>query len=222
MTASPTALVGSLGSLHLPAIVRFLSELEKSGQVTVAAGQWRGEVTLAGGAVVGATLGTESGRAAFESIALGVPDGRFLFREELTSASAGDGWRVERNELPAYLDALTAERGRLLGAVSSLSLVPRLAAAGIVPTREATVTIDADALMLLAELPGGRTVEQIALERGLARTVRHIASLVELGVISLDNQPAERPNLAVSSPQPRLQTLVRPLLGFFLAEPAAR
>jgi hypothetical protein len=272
MTPASTGLLGSLRSLHLLAIVRFLSELEKTGRLSVAHGRWRGEVGLERGALVGARLSSDAGRSAFEGMAVGLPDGKFVFRDEPPGQGSpgepesaggtqpGDAvaggppaapseWRVERAELPALLDALLAERRRVQAVVRDLSAVPRLAASPPPPRAgEATVTLEADALALLTELashgvpgdamgtlPRGRTVDQLALERGLARTVRHLARLAELGLVSLDGpadeQPrpraAQGPDLAPAHSRGLARTvsarrLLRPLVGFFLADaPAA-
>jgi hypothetical protein len=220
-TAAPvTELSGSLSSLNLPAILRFLSDLQKSGMLSVSFQRWQGTVALQRGALIGASLGSESGAAAFEGMAVALPEGKFVFREDAPVPTPG-AWHVEAGEVAGYLQRLETERAQTLELLPRLGLVPMLAAACSASTRSETVTIDGDALGLLPHLSRRCTVEQLAAERGLARTVRHVARLAELGLISLESPAPPR----VAAPAPpakrgsRLGGVARPLVGFFVRGP---
>jgi hypothetical protein len=213
---------GVTGSLHLAALVRFLAGLGKSGRVAVAQGGWRGEVRLHRGALVGARLGDTTGAAAFEGMALGLRDARFVVRDEAEPGPDGEGqWRVAADALPAYLERLLAERERLLRLVPSLRLVPRPRS---VPVTDGQVTIGADALALLPALAGRETVEHLARTRGLAACLRQVAALVELGLVELGPAapPASQPSAPVPSPAPvpakARRGLGARLVAFFVAD----
>jgi hypothetical protein len=217
-TSAANALSGSLSSLNLPAILRFLSGLQKSGELSVSYQRWQGSASLQRGALVGASLNAESGAAAFEGMAIGLPEGKFVFREDAPTATAG-AWSVEADEVAGYLSRLEAERAQL----PRLGLVPALAPTPAPTTGSETVTIDADALALLPHLSRRCTVEQLAAERGLARTIRHLARLAELGLIVLET-PAAPPAARPAAPPPAkrqggLGAVARPLVGFFVRAP---
>jgi hypothetical protein len=220
-TSATGALSGSLSSLNLPAILRFLSGLQKSGELSVSYQRWQGTVALQDGALIGASLGSESGASAFEGMAIGLPEGKFVFREDAPAPTAS-AWSVDVGEVAGYLSRLEAERAQLLGQLPRLGLVPALAPTPGPTTSSETVTIDADALALLPHLSRRCTVEQLALERGLARTIRHVARLVELGLIILET-PAPPAAVAPAPPPTKRQgglgAVARPLVGFFVREP---
>jgi hypothetical protein len=223
-TSTRGALSGSLSSLNLPAILRFLSGLHKSGELAVSYQRWQGAVALHHGALVGACLGSESGAAAFEGMAIGLPEGKFVFRENAPRPTAG-AWSVEAAEVAGYLSRLEAERAQLGIQLPRLGLVPTLAPAPTPSTSSETVTIDADALALLPHLSRRCTVEQLAAERGLVRTIRHVARLAELGLIILET-PTPPPAAAPAPPPPPtkrqgggLGAVARPLVGFFVRDP---
>ena len=219
--APVTELSGSLSSLNLPAILRFLGGLQKSGVLSVSFQRWQGTVALQRGALIGASLRSESGATAFEGMAVALPEGKFVFREGAPVPTPSD-WHVEAGEVAGYLRRLEAERAQILELLPRLGLVPVLAAASGAATTSETVTIDGDALALLPHLSRRCTVEQLAAERGLARTVRHVARLAELGLISLES-PAPPPLAAPAPPAKRggrLGGVARPLVGFFVRDPA--
>ncbi|MBV9358048.1 MAG: DUF4388 domain-containing protein [Chloroflexi bacterium] len=229
-TSSPgsaaNALSGSLSSLNLPAILRFLSGLRKSGELSVSYQRWQGSVALRHGALIGASLNSESGAAAFEGMAIGLPEGKFVFREEAPPPATSD-WSVDVAEVAGYLSRLEAERAQLPGQLPRLGLVPALAPSSAPTTGSETVTIDADALALLPRLSRRCTVDQLAAERGLARTIRHVARLAALGLIVLETAappPAPVPPPAPAPPPPArrqvgLGAVARPLVGLFVRDP---
>src|SRR5919108_2809976 len=73
------ALEGSLEGMGLPALVRFLAGMKKTGRLQITHGGWGGELGLDDGRVVAATLGAERGPAALDGIALALARGRFRF-----------------------------------------------------------------------------------------------------------------------------------------------
>ncbi len=77
--SSMTELSGMLGGVGLPAIVRFLSGLQKTGRLHLSQDDWSGEVEFDAGEVTGATLGSRTGLAALDGMVEMFPEAAFDF-----------------------------------------------------------------------------------------------------------------------------------------------
>jgi hypothetical protein len=198
-------LKGSLRFVSLPAVTQFIVGLGTTGRLKLTQGAWSAELTLRDGQIIGAQLGTERGRAALEGMVLLLSEAEFVFLDGVVDGDAEP--IIGRDELGGFLAALVAERERLLVTPNALSGVPRLIDNG---PEASQVTIQAGALQLLPMLVYGHTLEQIALRRGVARTLREIALLREGGLVRVEPgrvteaptpaTPAARAVAAVSRP----------------------
>jgi Domain of unknown function (DUF4388) len=203
-----TKLGGSLRLVRLPILVQLLADIEATGQLRIARDGWTGEVDFRGGQIVGARLGAEHGRPALESIALGLMDADFSFVE--TSISSDVESLVALEHRAAYMAGLSAEAQRLLQLIPSLSVTPRLSDAPFGDATDAQVTVPTAALQLIPAIALGQRLEQIARQRGVARTLRDLVALVNGGLVSLE--PAPTPPVAVPP---------RPAARPFSAQPTA-
>jgi hypothetical protein len=91
---------------------------------------------------------------------------------------------MEPAELKRHLDELSRERAVLAAAVPSLTSVPRAAVDD--STDQDELALDRDTLRLLLALDGHQSVTQLAQERGLMRTLKQMAKLVELKLARFD------------------------------------
>ena len=90
----------------------------------------------------------------------------------------------------AALERLEAERTRLAQLVPSLSAVPRADVTGAEAAEPAQLTLSRAAICLLIALDG-RTVIELADGRGVADTLRQLAELARLKLITLNEaEPA--------------------------------
>jgi hypothetical protein len=179
---------GSFRFVQLAAVAELLAELRSTGRLCVAHAEWTGEIVVRGGQIVGARLGAEHGRAALEAIAVALPDAEFNFTDEPVDSASE--LLVSAAERAAYLERLGAEHLRVVKLIPSLGLVPRLRSESDGSSADTQVTIGAAALQLIPLLVFGHTIEHIARDRGLARTVRDVASLMDGGLVTLDRQPS--------------------------------
>jgi hypothetical protein len=177
-------LSGGLAHGQLATVVRILSDLGSSGSVRVNCRWWSGEIGICDGDVVSATLSSEQGPGALETMLVALSEGSFTFYEHAI-ASHGAPSLLTRDELPSYITHIAAEHARLERAIPSLALVPRLAADDQ-PSRP--VIIEREAFLLMPGIVGGRSVEDIAIEHGLALTVYTLAALVEQGIITFPRE----------------------------------
>jgi Domain of unknown function (DUF4388) len=185
---SMTQLGGSFRFVQLPAVTQLLAELGSTGRLCVTHAGWTGEIVVHEGKIVEARLGAEDGRAALEGIAVALSDGEFSFVDEPVSSSEA---LVTADERGAYLDRLGAEHHRLAGLIPSLKLIPGLVETPSGDAADMQVTIGAAALQLLPALVFGHPLEQVARQRGMARTLRDVAVLMEGGLVKLE--PAVTP-----------------------------
>lgn len=216
---------GSLRFVQLPAVTQLLAELGSTGRLCVSHAEWTGEIFMRVGQIADARLGAEHGRAALEAIALALPDGEFSFVDEpVPAAEHASPALVPADERRAYLDGLGAERQRIARLIPSLTLVPRLVEA----PADTQITIGAAALQLIPALVLGHSLATVAKRRGLARTLRDLAVLIEGGLVTLDppSSPAvdepllekptplrvmpfsARPTAHRPAPRPRLDALI--------------
>jgi hypothetical protein len=182
-----TKLCISLRFADLPAVVELLASFGGTGRLRINHVAWSGEILVRRGQIVRASLGAECGRAAFEGMAIGLLDGELHFADE---ALAEDGEPLlDPAESAKVLKRLSRERQQVVHLIPSLQLVPRLVeTTDSRPTdkRVTLVAVGAAALEILPSLAFGRTLEEIARERGLARTVRDIATLVAGSAVKLE------------------------------------
>lgn len=178
-----TELSGSLDGIGLPALIRFLAGLRKSGTLRIWQGGWAGEVGFDAGRVVTASLGPERGLAALEGLMLLSAGGRFSFQESAPPAEQTIAMTAE--ELDAYLTGLAAHAAQLAHLIPSLAAIPVVVPPADPPSSGEQVTLDRGTLALLLAIDGWRTVSELAAGRGLAGTLRALGRLIALGLVQI-------------------------------------
>jgi hypothetical protein len=194
---------GTLSVFPLPAVLHLLHELGATGGLRISQAAWEGEIVLHGGQIVGAHLGQEHGRAALEGMVLALVDGEFVFADAVVH-SAGEPL-LAPGQVTDDLARLAVERERLLALRGALQHVPRLVEHPPAPSPAERVTVEAAALSLIPCLVHGWTLERVAQQRGVARTLRETAALYAAGLVRLAPIPSPEP---VPAPPPRA---VRPV-----------
>ncbi len=188
-----TELSGSLDGIGLPALIRFLAGLRKSGTLRIWQGGWAGEIGFAGGQAVTASLGPERGLAALEGLMLLSAGGRFSFQESAPPAEQTIAMTGE--ELDAYLTGLAAHAAQLAHLIPSLAAIPVVVPPTEPPSSGEQVTLERGTLALLLAIDGWRTVSELAAGKGLASTLRALSRLITLGLVQirLPGRPAQEP-----------------------------
>jgi hypothetical protein len=192
-----TELSGSLEGIGLVALVRFLTTVARSGRLVVSEGSLRGSLDLEDGALVGAAFDQEQGLPALEAIALALGNGRFEFHD--AAEAAEHNVRLAAGEVEQQLEKLAREQVVLAAAVPSLSGIPYVNLDEAADNGQ--VALDRDTLRLLIQLDGRRTVFELARDRGLLRTLRQLAQLVQLGLARIEVSGLPR----APEPPPRLE-----------------
>jgi Domain of unknown function (DUF4388) len=154
------SLRGSLASVAVLPLLRFLADLGKSGRLCLTRDGWQGEVVFDRGRVLAAAVGDEHGLAALEFLVLAFVEGDFAFSPETPSgAYIGE---PEGFEPWARLERLPAAYRGTAAALPGPAAVPRGAEAhgalgetGL--ETETEVTLDRATLAILAEVDGQRT-----------------------------------------------------------------
>jgi len=193
-----TELSGSLEGIGLLAVVRFLASVAPTGRLALVDGSLQGWLDLDAGALVGATFDQEHGLPALEAIALALGTGRFEFHD---TPPAEHSLRLAPAEIDERLEQLAQEQRVLAAAIPSLSGVPSVILDEAAEAQNGQVALERDTLRLLLRLDGRRTVAQLARERGLLRTLRQLAQLVQLGLARID-LPSTAPVAAAPPPTP--------------------
>jgi len=174
-----TELSGTLDGVGFRPLLRFLEVLNKSGTLIIEDQQWTGALALAEGQVVGARFGREQGLEALDAIFFALQHGRFQFA---SSDACEVNLVIGPGALAEHLDALEREVEQLAAAVPSLGAVPRV----VEPEGDGDVTIGRRAMRLLLALDERSTVAEHAMERGLVTTLRELAELTYLGLVTTD------------------------------------
>jgi len=194
-----TELSGSLDGIGLLALVRFLGGVAPTGRLALVDGSLQGWLDLDAGALVGATFDQEQGLPALEAIALALGTGRFEFHD--TPPPAEHSLRLAPADIDERLEQLAQEQRVLAAAIPSLSGVPSVVLDEAAEVQNGQVALERDTLRLLLRLDGRRTVAQLTRERGLLRTLRQLAELVQLGLARID-LPSGAPVAATPPPTP--------------------
>jgi hypothetical protein len=181
---STPELAGSLSGLDLARVLRLFSGLSNSIRLRIAAGPWSGEVALDGGEVVAAQLGEERGLSALAGMAFVLPHGQLTFAEDEPPRERNVSMTPE--ELVAFVEQMTAASARVACVLPGLNGVPRVLQVPELPAGPKDLVLRRDTLHTLLAVDGHRTVEQIALTRGVARAAMDLATCVELTLIQVD------------------------------------
>ncbi len=201
--SSMTELSGMLGGVGLPAIVRFLAGLRKSGCLRLAHDDWTGEVHFESGEVTDAMLGSRRGLAALDGMVEMFPEAAFTFDSATPGDTAAERTiRLSTDELQQHIDATAAR------AASGGRRLPR---ADAVPTQTASdnggeepLPLDRGTLQTLLAVDGQRSVREIVSMRHSIESVWHLASLADVGLVHFNGKPSNGSGPSDSSSTPTL------------------
>jgi Domain of unknown function (DUF4388) len=182
-TRSMTELTGTLEGVGLPALVRFLSGLHKSGCLRITHQDWRGEVFFQNGRVINASFGSTRGTAALDALVQALSGGAFAFDAE-ASPSEERNVDLEQAALQAHLDDLAARTVNGQASLPSLDAVPHLVSGD--DERDDQLPLDRGMLQTLLMVDGQHSVREIVSERGTLDVLWQIANLVEVGLVRLE------------------------------------
>ena len=177
-----TELSGTLEGVGLPAIIRFLTGLQKTGCLRIVHDDWQGEIVFESGQLRGASLGSRHGLSALDGLVEALPGGSFTFD---TGARPGSAPSIDLSPeaLQTHLDTLVA---RLVGGTPSLpsvDSVPELVAQDDSGEGEDPMPLDRGMLKTLLAVDGQRTVREIVAHRGSFDALWQLGSLAEVGLV---------------------------------------
>jgi hypothetical protein len=185
-----TELSGTLAGLGLPAIVRFLSGLKKTGCLRLAQDNWRGEVFFEDGQVWGASFGTRRGLSALDGLLQGLPAASFTFESDVRG-TVESRIAVSQEVLEAHLDELATHPSPKL---PPLDAFPRVVALDDARLADEPVPLDRGMLQTLLLADGRRTVREILMQRDSIEALWQLGQLVEAGLLEVHTERSQEPN----------------------------
>jgi len=183
-----TELSGTLEGVGLPAMVRFLSGLEKTGCLHIVHQDWRGAVFFDRGRVRSASLGSKTGLAALDALVQALPGGTFTFESDARPPSESN-LHLSQATLQAHLDELAAKTANGTATLPSLDAIPHVVAQDEAARTDDPVPLDRGTLQTLLAIDGQRAVHEIIAQRGTLDSLWQIGNLAELGLIHLTPGP---------------------------------
>jgi hypothetical protein len=208
-----TELSGTLDGIGLPAIVRFLVGLKKSGCLRLSLEDWQGQVFFEAGQVASASFGSRTGVVAFDALVEALPGANFDFDSQVR-APEGSTIELTQEALEAHLDELAARIESGLRPLPAPDLVPVLISADEASDGGDPVPLDRGTLQTLTLIDGQRTVRQIVAHRGSFDALWQVGQLVEVGLIRLQPSPspvtASPPPIDISAPVAPFESTLAP------------
>ena len=201
-----TELSGTLDGVGLPAIVRFLAGLKKTGCLRVSHGDWQGEVFFDAGQVTGARLGSRSGLSALDALVQALPSGSFAFAAS-ERAEGGPTIHMSPEVFEAHLDELASRSATGMPKLPPVDAVPSLVADHDPNRGEEPLALDRGTLQTLLAVDGQRTVRDIVAHRGSFDALWQLRNLVEIGLVRLEARAA---SVVASEPRVHEPAIVRP------------
>lgn len=183
---------GSLSSIRLAPLVRFICGLGKSGDLLLSHGHWIGQLSLEDGRLIAAAIENDEGESALDFISLALRDGDFEFSEGPPSLRPNIG---PQDDPLLWLDEQALRHPAWLAALPSPTAIPHV-------VHSANDQVDSDvlvarsALYVLVDVDGVRSVRELALRHGLLRVVSSLATLRQLKLVEFGS-------VAVVSPDDR-------------------
>jgi hypothetical protein len=186
-----TELSGTLEGVGLPAIVRFLTELEKTGSLRILHDDWQGEILFEAGQLTSASLGSRYGLAALDALVQALPGASFTFD---TSSQASSAPNIDLNPkaLQTHLDELVACIASGAPRLPSVDAVPELVAQEDSAMGEDPLPLDRGTLQTLLAVDGQRTVREIVAQRGTFDALWQLGSLNDVALVRLGSSVSAR------------------------------
>ncbi|HEY0582321.1 MAG TPA: DUF4388 domain-containing protein, partial [Chloroflexota bacterium] len=175
-------LSGTLEGVGLPAIVRFLAGLKKTGCLRISHADLRGEIFFDVGQVCGASIGSRRGLSALDALVQALPGGSFTFESDVRPTD-GASIDLSQEALQGHLDELASRAANGTPQLPSVEAVPQLLHTE--EQSEEPLPLDRGTLQTLLAVDGQRTVRDIIAQRGTWDALWQLASLGEVGLISL-------------------------------------
>jgi hypothetical protein len=183
-----TELSGTLDGIGLFSLLNFLSGLQARGRLAITDREMSGNLYLSEGRVVGASFGSDTGEVALDAIGLALGQGRFNFADD--GAEQPANLSMGPAELQKHLENLAAERQRIMAVIPSLDAAPSASLDALEEgADDQEVTLDRGTLRLLMRADGQRSVLDLARDGGLLPTLKRLANLNDLKLISVADQP---------------------------------
>src|SRR5438105_385752 len=203
-----TELSGTLDGVGLPAIVRFLGGLKKSGSLRLSQQEWRAEIFFDAGEVIEASFGSRNGIAALDAAIETLPRASFEFDPQ--ARPIGDpSIRLSREALQMHLNELTARAARGERSLPLPNAVPQQIVDGSFEDGDEPLPLDRGTLQTLVSVDGRRTVREIVAQRETFEALWQLGYLIEVGVIGLPAGSAAEPSSGfrpAAAPPPSLLT----------------
>lgn len=220
---------GTLEGVGLPAIVRFLAGLQKTGCLRITHQDWRGEVYFDAGQVIGAALGSRQGLSALDALVQALPGGSFVFDAD-ARPSGPSNVQLSREQLQAHLDDLALRTASGGPTLPSLDAIPHLVPQDDDAVADETVPLDRGTLTTLLAIDGHRTVQEIISVRGSFEALWQVANLAHVGLVRLPavehspTPPAPTPAPPIVAPpsQPRPVAPISPARTAPVREPTTQ
>jgi Domain of unknown function (DUF4388) len=175
---------GTLEGVGLPAILRFLTGLKKTGCLRVTHGDWHGEIFFEDGRVIGASLGSRVGLAALDALVQALPTGAFEFDASWRPES-GPTIQMSQQVFEAHLNELELHGAQTSPRLPPVDAVPTLVAEQDLANTDEPVSLDRGTLQTLLAVDGQRTVRAIVTQRGSFDALWQLAQLIDVGLVRL-------------------------------------
>jgi hypothetical protein len=193
-------LSGTLEGVGLPAIVRFLTGLKKTGCLQVQHDGWHGEIYFASGEVRNAALGSRRGLPALDALlAANQPGGNFTFETDVALPPTRDV-EFDADALLGHLDEFGArETHGHVPQLPPLDAIPAVIEQPESDAGEEPLPLDRGTLQTLLAVDGTRSVREIMAQRGSFDALWQLGNLVQVGLVQLCTGAAAP---AASAPTP--------------------
>jgi Domain of unknown function (DUF4388) len=196
-----TELSGTLEGVGLPAIVRFLTGLKKTGCLRLVHQDWQGEIVFEAGQLTGASLGSRHGLSALDALVEVLPGGSFTF-DTSAQGSGVPSIELSPEALRTHLDELVARVATGARRLPSPDEVPVLLAQDDSGGGEEPLPLDRGTLQTLLAIDGQRTVREIVAHRGSFDALWQLGNLVEVGLVGVVASSVSAGSAAETAPTP--------------------
>jgi DHA1 family tetracycline resistance protein-like MFS transporter len=180
------SLQGSLATLGLLPLLRFLSGLNKSGWLELTRDGWTGRVCLDSGRLVFASFGRERGLAALDAILLVLSDAYFSFREGLSESNHVGELEIEIDELAWRPPEVPARQRGLAAAIPAAEAVPHTVLLEHYGRDTTELVLRVGTLQTLLAVDGRRTVQELSDRAASIDVLVDLAILMDLSLITFD------------------------------------